>query len=143
MNRTLPKLAISIVMLANINPVFAQADQSSSLQVLHKDESPFNCQVVGNDRNPKSCKAFQLSQIGEILVFTYYFDTTSISFIARAKPVQQTKFAASYITAKMRIAGSNLNDVGYCIVGHSVFNRYQEVVCNSETDLEFSYNRSE
>ena len=99
--------------------------------------------MVGSDRNPTSCKAFQLSQIREILVFTYYFDTKSVSFIALAKPVERTKFVTSYMTGKMRIAGSTLDDVGYCLVGNSVFNRYQEVVCKSETGLDFSYNRSE
>lgn len=116
-----------------------QIAQESDLQILHRDESPSYCQMLGTEEDSNSCKAFQLSKTGNILIFTYYFDAAPISFIAVAEPIQRTESVTGYVTGQMRVANEPIEDVGSCAVAKSITDQYQMVICSAEMGLEFSY----
>lgn len=119
----------------------SQSTQNTTSQVLYRDENPTRCQVVGDDANPSNCNAFQLSQVGDVLVFTYYFESAPISFIASAEPFQQTELVTTYVTGQMRLANDPIEDLGSCVVGRLGSNQYQTIVCNAEIGLEFRYDK--
>lgn len=122
-----------------------QVAQNEELQVLHRDENPMGCQMIGDDGDGPSCYSFQLSQVGEILIFTYYFDNAPISLIALAEPLQQSENTAGYATGELRIANEPIEDFGFCVVvdaqGGADWGQYALVQCNAEMGLEFIYRR--
>jgi hypothetical protein len=119
-------------------PRAATSQSPSTAQVLHRNDSPGHCQMGDARSSDGNCEAFQMTQSGGVLVFSYYFKGVPISFIASAEPLQQTESAAGYAVGKLMVDDTSTDMLGSCVVGR-VGNQYQQVLCRTEGGLEFMY----
>jgi len=113
----------------------------SSSQILHRDTSPTRCNMVGDESSGSdlNCEQFQLGQVDNLLVFSYYFRGTPISFLALAEPMQQTETATGYLIGKMMIDDAGLEVVGSCVIGRIGNIQYGAIQCTTEGGMEFLY----
>lgn len=122
------------------SPRPATSQSASNAQVIHRDDSPRQCQIEGgSNRQSSNCEAFQITQGDGVLFFSYYFNGAPISFLAIDEPVQQTDSATGYLVGGLMFGTEYVEMVGSCAVGRVGNQQYQMAVCTTEDDLKFTY----
>ncbi|MDG2618127.1 hypothetical protein P7L53_17945 [Thermoleptolyngbya sichuanensis XZ-Cy5] len=120
------------------SPASRPAQATNDVQILHRDNSPRLCRT--SDGN---CDAFDLIRrvlpSGDaVLIFSYYFNGTPVSFIARDEPDGQRDSVKGY-TAQLFDDNPSSEVWAFCEVGSMGSNPYGLVGCSIRNGPRFVY----
>jgi len=116
-------------------PAESPASRSvQAIQILHRDDAPRLCRTAGE----RNCEAFQITRrvlpSGDVaLIFSFFFDGTPVSFVARDEPSSQQGGANGY-TSMLFDNDPSRRVSAFCEVGPIGSNPYAMVVCSIRND---------